>query len=1201
MVTSERLRYGGRAIGIGLLLALVPCDAADAASAREVVINELAWMGTAASSYDEWIELHNPTDSAIDLAGWTLGSDDGSPDIELTGTIPSGGYYVLERTDDEAVSDVAADQIYTGTLSNSGEALTLRDGSDNVIDRANRDSGNWPGGVNPSDDPDGWGTMERVDPSAPDDADNWATNDGTARNGLDAVGDPIHGTPGEANSVAELNAAPACQDVAADVAEDDTVSIDPNCSDPDGDSLSYAIVEAPSRGSANVSNGQLEYEPDADFNGSDAFTYRANDGQAHSNTASVDVTVTPVNDAPTCEAISVEVDEGNVAQITPNCSDVDGDSLSYEIVEAPSHGTASVNAGKLRYQPAAGFSGADSFTYRADDGVATSTASVTAAATSRDATVSVTVASDNDPPSASNDTATTQEDTAVTIDVLSNDSDPDGDPLTVDGVTSPDHGTASVTADDTITYDPTPNFHGSDSFSYTIRDDDGATDTATVDVTVEAVNDAPTCHDVSLETDEDNANSVAPDCSDPDGDRLNYEIVEAPSHGSASVDTGSLHYQPDADFNGSDTFTYRADDGQADSQAATVDVTVNPVNDPPSCNAISVEIEEGAAAQVTPDCTDPDGDSLSYEIVDAPSHGAASVTAGKLRYRPAEDFTGSDSFTYHADDGADGSRARAAALSNVATVTITVTATNDAPECRNISSTTNEDQTVEFAPDCSDPDGDSLSYEVRQQPDHGTVEVADDRFRYQPDPDFHGEDAFTYRASDGAATSNEATAQLTIQSVNDAPTCRPLTVGIDEDTTTRIDPDCQDPEGDALTYAIASSPDHGTASIDEGRIHYAPDADFHGEDVFTYRADDGNRRSGPAEVSVTVAPVNDPPVARDQSVSTDEDTPVEVTLDAADVDGDELDFQVETPPKHGSLSGEPPALTYAPQSGFAGTDEFTFTASDGQAVSDPATVRVDVEAVADGNVDGDNAVDAIDARICLQLARGLLEGDDVPRSVAVCDVDGDGDVDRDDAERIARRALNKGSDASPASRSPRVENWAGLGLLALGLSLILSHRGIRRTRFGLISVLLLGAASLLTGCPGLIPGLPADATGIQASVHPDEIRLEVQNMPNGGLAALQVRADGLRFDADALDVTGVRPAANWLVLATEIDNDAGRVRVVAVRPRGGTSAGDVVSLRIDPKSGFGRGAADVRWAPAHLTLGDADNAEIMDFQTGTQP
>jgi hypothetical protein len=154
-----------------------------------VVINEVAWAGTSASANDEWIELHNPGPGAIDLSGWML-TDGGDIHIHLEGGIPPGGFFLLERTDDGTVRDIAADQIYKGGLANDGEALRLIDPTGAEIDTANREGGEWPGGSAKSPP----ASMERrsVDP---DSRPAWCTNDGIHRNGLDADGNPIHGSP----------------------------------------------------------------------------------------------------------------------------------------------------------------------------------------------------------------------------------------------------------------------------------------------------------------------------------------------------------------------------------------------------------------------------------------------------------------------------------------------------------------------------------------------------------------------------------------------------------------------------------------------------------------------------------------------------------------------------------------------------------------------------------------------------------------------------------------------------------------------------------------------------------------------------------------------------------------------------------------------------------------------------------------------
>jgi len=190
-------------------------------------------------------------------------------------------------------------------------------------------------------------------------------------------------------------------------------------------------------------------------------------------------------------------------------------------------------------------------------------------------------------PIANDDSATTDEDTPVTIDVLANDSDADGDVLTVSSFTDPANGAVVDNGDGTVTYTPDPDYNGTDSFEYTVDDGNYGTDMATVTITVDPVNDPPVANDDSATTDEDTPVTIdmldmLANDSDIDGDVLTVLSFTDPANG-AVVDNGdgTVTYTPDPDYNGTDSFEYTVDDGNGGMDTANVVITVNPVNDSP--------------------------------------------------------------------------------------------------------------------------------------------------------------------------------------------------------------------------------------------------------------------------------------------------------------------------------------------------------------------------------------------------------------------------------------------------------------------------------------------------------------------------------------------------------------------------------------------------------------------------------------------
>ncbi|HWA28214.1 MAG TPA: LamG-like jellyroll fold domain-containing protein [Lacunisphaera sp.] len=392
----------------------------------------------------------------------------------------------------------------------------------------------------------------------------------------------------------------------------------------------------------------------------------------------------------------------------------------------------------------------------------------------------------------------------------------------------------------------------------------------------------------------------------------------------------------------------------------------NQVNHAPSATAQSVTATEDTPRNITLAGTDPDSDSLTYTVASAPTHGTLSGTAPNLIYTPAANFHGTDSFTFTASD--------AEHTSAAATISLTVDSVNDAPVAAGQSVATDEDTAQAILLSASDVEGSALTYAIATQPLHGTLNGTAPHLTYVPAGGYHGTDSFTFTARDGTDSSAAATVTITIGDVGDAPTAFSQAATTAEDTSVAITLSGHDADGGTLSYQILSAPEHGSLSGSGSSWTYAPAANFHGTDSFSFRVSNGTLSSASAQVGITVTPVNDAPVALPASYSFDTGVPRTIQLVGTDVDGDALTYAVVDSPAHGTLTGTPPGLTYTPAPGFNGLDSFTFQVSDGRITSAAATVSL-----ADSSTNLPPAVNAgPDQTIGVSLSDGrnqvLLEG-----------------------------------------------------------------------------------------------------------------------------------------------------------------------------------------------------------------------------------
>ena len=390
------------------------------------------------------------------------------------------------------------------------------------------------------------------------------------------------------------------------------------------------------------------------------------------------------------DAVSTNEDEEITISVLANDNDTDGDALIVSSVSAPANGAVVINADNtLAYTPNTNFNGADSFTYTISDGNGGSST----------ATVSLTINAVNDAPDVVNDSTTMTEDTAITFDVLSNDSDIENDTLVVNSVTQGTNGSVVVNPDGTLTYTPDANFNGTDSVTYTVSDGNGGSSTATVNVTVGAINDNPTVSNNGASFDEDTSVILtAAMLEAADIDNLPSELVfglgTIPVSGDLKLNgvslavndiftmqnilDGLVSFTPDADFNGLLEFDFTLSDGIETLASQTFAITVNPVNDEPIGvnDDFSVGYEQSVTGNVLTDNgsgADSDVENDVLQAVAGTYTTAQGVTVslaanGEFIYDAPTGYSGVDSFTYTVFDGNGGQ--------DTAVVTITI---EDAP------------------------------------------------------------------------------------------------------------------------------------------------------------------------------------------------------------------------------------------------------------------------------------------------------------------------------------------------------------------------------------------------------------------------------------------------------------------------------------------------------------------------------------------
>jgi cellulose biosynthesis protein BcsQ len=596
------------------------------------------------------------------------------------------------------------------------------------------------------------------------------------------------------------------------VQEDTPTTIALMARDSDRDELTYYLVTRPSHGTLSEPGARMTYTPEPNYDGPDSFSFRVNDGTVDSNTATIELTVTAVNDAPEANHQSATTKVDRSVSIVLTGKDIDSEKWEFVICTQPGSGTLTFGSdfnantgGNLVYTPKAGLTGTDSFTFKLDDGDAESAPAM----------VSINI-TPNHPPMAVPMTLTIVEDTPTAINL--DGSDQDWDTVTYRVVTGPSHGSLSGTAPN-LTYTPSANFSGLDSFTFKVNDSTTDSALASVSLKITPVNDPPTANASNVTMLEDMPAAVALAGIDPDGDSLSYSIAAQPSHGDLSGTEPNLTYTPHTNYYGSDSFTFTVSDGAVDSVPATMSLTITATDDPPTAIADSVTAQEDASASIVLAGDDPDGDPLTYSIVAQPSHGKLTGTAPNLTYTPDPNFSWLDSFTFKVHDGTTDSAAAA--------VMISVTQVNDPPEANDDKAVTQEDTPAEIDVLANDIEVDNELLKIIAVTDGKSGSVAvnpNGTLTYTPNENFYGTDAFTYTVSDREGEADKAEVNVAVSKVNDAPefTSRPMTIAM-VNVLYSYDVDAKDPDSeDTLIYSLAARPGGMMIDAVTGLIQWTP-------------------------------------------------------------------------------------------------------------------------------------------------------------------------------------------------------------------------------------------------------------------------------------------------------------------------------------------------------------------------------------------
>ncbi|MFH0294095.1 tandem-95 repeat protein, partial [Vibrio alginolyticus] len=815
-------------------------------------------------------------------------------------------------------------------------------------------------------------------------------------------------------------------DITAVTAEDNSITLTQeqlleHAVDIDGDDLS-AINLSTNDENATVEmneDGSFTITPSENFYGDIEFSYDVTDGE-EVVAAGLDLTVTPVNDAPEPQDQAFTVGEDGLltftdADLLTGATDVEGDNLTVEgVTYTGADGVLTDNGdGTYSFAPNENFNGDVNFTFDVSDGTDTTSANI-----------DVSVTPENDPPVAGSTSYTVHEDNSITISdeqLLANSSDIEGDVAISSVSYSGNDGVLEINGDGTYTFSPNENFTGDVSLDVVVVDEDGAVDTTTAGIIVLEVNDPPIAGTTSYTIDEDevitiSAEQLLANSSDIEGEVALDSVSYSGSEGIFTDNgDGTFSFAPNQNFNGEVNLDVVVVDEDGATASTTANIDVLPINDAPVSGDLAYSVDEDnsitlSQEQLLAQATDVEGDALTASnlVVD----GDATVTAnddGSFTITPDANFNGDIDITFDISDGSD---------TLVATADLTVNPVNDLPQPEDQAFTIGEDGVLTFTDQdlldgATDIDGDDLSVEgvTYTGADGVLTDNGDGTYSFAPNENFNGDVNFTFDVSDGTDTTS-ANIDVSVTPENDPPVAGSTSYTVHEDNSITISNEqllanSSDIEGDVAISSVSYSGNDGVLEINgDGTYTFSPNENFNGEVSLDVVVVDEDGAVDTTTAGITVLEVNDPPIAGATSYTIDEDEVI--TISAEQLLANSSDIEGEVALDSVSYSGSEGIFTdngdgtfsFAPNQNFNGEVNLDVVVVDEDGATASTTANIDVLPINDAPVSGDLAY-SVDEDNSITLSQEQLlvqatdvEGDALSASNLV--VDGDATVTAND-------------------------------------------------------------------------------------------------------------------------------------------------------------------------------------------------------------